>query len=82
MSAMTADWTSPEALAGSKVAPPVAPRGTCANPPATCKTMDVVAENPDLARFQFRPSGNWTNNLAIMYATGTGVTQDFAKAAS
>ena len=47
--------------------------------------MDVVAENPDLSsppRSSPGPSGNWTNNLAIKDLTGTGVTQDFAKAAS
>jgi uncharacterized protein YjiS (DUF1127 family) len=79
MSAVTTDWTSPETIDRPAIAPPIAPRRARANPSTT---RSAVADNPDLARLQFRPSGNWANNLGIMYATGSSVPQDFAKAAS
>jgi TPR repeat protein len=77
MAAIAAERTSPEAFAGSTVAP----RRTRANPPAIDRPVAANADTPDLTSFRFRPSGNWTNNLGIMYATGAGVAQDFAKAA-
>jgi TPR repeat protein len=77
MSTIAVERTSTEALVGSTFAP----RRTRANPPAIDRTVAANADTPDLTSFRFRPSGNWTNNLGIMYATGAGVAQDFAKAA-
>jgi TPR repeat protein len=42
---------------------------------------EVVDDRPDITQFQFRASSNWSSNLGIMYANGTGVRQDYAEAA-
>ena len=79
MSAIASDWTSTERVAGSRVLR--RPRASGENQLDVFGKMAVAADNPDLAKFHFRPSGNWTNNLAIMYATGTGARQDYVQAA-
>jgi TPR repeat protein len=49
--------------------------------PAPASPIGVVDGSPDITRFQFRASSNWSSNLGIMYTNGTGVQQDYAKAA-
>lgn len=82
MSANSADWTSPGTIDGPRITRSLAQLANRATPLASCQMTGIVANDPDLDSLQFQPSGNWTNNLGIMYAIGSGVPQDFAKAAS